>query len=484
MRRGARRMGSEEGDRDQRSLPGIATGHLRDLAPAPRMSDPTRGWHDGMPTLWTHESDRKGMHVKKTKRARARSRASLTLAVAAMATMGVALGSAGAAGAAGDKASAPGITASQVTIGLDTSLTGPAAANFNGAQQGAQARIDLQNAEGGVNGRKIKLVVADDQSSPTEAQTAVSSLIQTQNAFGLLFVSDLVSAAYRLPQQLGVPVVGAAIDGPEWGEQPNTNMVSVAGDQGKVLPTYTDLAKAAKLAGAKNMASLAIADEQPSIIGAENYVKAAHAVGLKVGYENYSIPLGSVNSTTVVLAMKKAQVDGFQSYMLNTTDFAIMEGAKQAGLTLKAPMDFTSYTQDLLDNPSALQAAQGLIVAVAQVPVEEHTAATEKEQAAFKKYEHFTGVPNLNWTYGWLSADLFIKGLQSAGKNPTRASVLDALHHTTGWTANGLLGKAPDLSLKDFGHAPKTACSYFVRLVGSAYVPMNNGKQVCGNLVG
>jgi hypothetical protein len=169
--------------------------------------------------------------------------------------------------------------------------------------------------------------------------------------------------------------------------------------------------------------------------------------------------------------------------MLNTTDFAIMEGAKQSGLNLIAPMDFTSYTQDLLDNPSALQAAQGIIVDVAQVPVEEHTAATEAEQAAFEQYEHFSGVPNLNWTYGWLSADLFIKGLQNAGKNLTRTSFLDALRNTTGWTANGLLAQSPDFSLKDFGTAPTKACAYFVRLQGSTYVPLNQGKPICGTAV-
>ncbi len=405
-----------------------------------------------------------------------RSKALASLMAAATITTTYAVGSAGAAGA-------PGVTSKQITVGLVTSLTGPAAANFNGAVQGAQARFDLQNAQGGVNGRKIKLVSADDGSTVPGGQTAVSELIQTRNAFSLIFVSDLVAAGYRVAQQDNVPVVGAPIDGPEWGTKPNTNMVSVQGNQGPGLSTYTYLPKAAKLAGAKNMASLAIANEAPSVIGAQQYVKAAAAVGLKVGYENYSIPIGSVDVGPVVLAMKQANVDGFQSYMLNTTDFAIMEGAKQSGLALKAPMDFTSYAQDLLDNPSALQAAQGIVVDVAQVPVEEHTKATLAQQAAFKKYENFTGVPNLNWTYGWLSADLTIQGLKHAGKNPTRASFLNALRHTKGWTAGGLLAKAPDLSLAGFGTAPKTACAYFVQLKGSAYVPMNKGKPICGGLV-
>jgi branched-chain amino acid transport system substrate-binding protein len=231
------------------------------------------------------------------------------------------------------------------------------------------------------------------------------------------------------------------------------------------------------------MAGLAIANEEPSIIGVQHFITAANAVGLPVGYKNFSIPIGTVNVGPTVLGMQQAHVNGFFSEMLNTTDFAIMTAAKQEGLKLAAPIDYTSYTQDLLDNASALQGAQGIISYVQQVPVEEHTPATLQEQAAFEKYEHFSGVPNLNWTYGWLAADLFIKGLQGAGSNPTRTSFLNALHNTTNWTAGGLLAQAPDLSLAGFGHAPSHSCAYFTQLKGSAYVPLSGGKPVCGNAV-
>jgi hypothetical protein len=67
--------------------------------------------------------------------------------------------------------------------------------------------------------------------------------------------------------------------------------------------------------------------------------------------------------------------------------------------------------------------------------------------------------------------------------NLTRADFLCALHDTKGWTANGLLPTAPDFSLKDFGHAPKSTCAYFVWLQGSTYDTMNGGKPICGGLV-
>ena len=382
------------------------------------------------------------------------------------------------------KEAGSGSAATPITIGVVTSKTGAAAADFYGNVQGAEARIDLQNASGGVNGHRLKVVIGDDTSTDQGGQTAVSELIQQRKVFGMLFLSDFVSSAYRTAQQEGVPVVGWAVDGPEWGVKPDTNMVAVEGDVAPVPPPNTLTAKVAKMVGAKNMASLAIGGEETSVVGAKAFDTAAASIGLKVGYSNYSVPVGTVNVGPIVLAMKQAHVDGFASEMLDTTDFAIISGARQAGLKLVAPISVTGYGQDLLTQPTALQAAQGAIFGVYQTPVSEHTAATVEEQAAFEKYEHFSGVPSLAWTAGWTSADLFIQGLKRAGSTPTRTSFLRALHDTTGWTAGGLLPTAPDFSLADFGKSAKTQCLYYVKLSGSKFVPLAGGKPVCGTEVG
>jgi ABC-type branched-subunit amino acid transport system substrate-binding protein len=372
-------------------------------------------------------------------------------------------------------------TGTPITIGLVTSLTGLAAQNFIGAEQSVTARFDQQNAEGGIDGHPLKLVTVDDASSVQGADTAAQELIQEKHVFSLIFISDLVSTAYKAAQQAGVPVVGAPIDGPEWGSLPNTNMVSVGGDQPPIPPASTQQAVVAKMAGATNMAALAIANEEPSIYAEQDFMAGAKALGLKVGYYNDSTPIGGVNVTPLVLAMKSAGVDGFQSAMLDTTNFAIMTAARQEGLKLVAPMQDVGYDQALLNDPSAVQSAQGAIISVLQVPVEEKTAATQAEQAAFEQYEHFSGVPNLNWSYGWLAADLTIHGLESAGANATRTSFLDSLRNVKGWDGEGLLPVASDFSLADFGKLPsQTTCSYYVKVSGNAFVPLNNGKPICG----
>lgn len=383
----------------------------------------------------------------------------------------------------GATASSAASSKSPISVGLITTLTGPAAAQFEGNLQGAQARIDLQNAQGGVNGHKINLVVEDDQTSFTQAQTDMSELVQLKNVFGVIDLSDFTVTAYKVAQKAGVPVVGFPSDGPEWGQQPNTNMISIEGNVpptgigGEVNTLYPNVAK---LLHAKNMAVLALDGEQASIQGAESFVKAAAADGVKVGYKNYTIPIGTDDVTSVVLAMKQAGVDGFESGLLDNTNDAILTTARQAGLKLIAPVLPAGYGQSILDSPSAIQADQGAVYTVFQRPVNEPNAATRQEQAAFKKYEGFTGVPGLGWTAGWISADLFIQGLERAGANPTRTAFLRALHNLKGYDAEGLLPIPIDLSLAHFGTSPARECSYFQELKGSKFVSLNGGKPICG----
>jgi branched-chain amino acid transport system substrate-binding protein len=347
--------------------------------------------------------------------------------------------------------------------------------------QGATARIDLQNDQGGVNGRHLALVTSDDGSTQTQAQTAVTELVSQKHVFGLLFVSGVTATAYKIAQRQGVPVVGAAVDGPEWGLQPNTNMFAVTGNQGPtgIAPT-TVIPNLMKISGASNVASLGNGNEVASQIVAKEFTTAAQSAGLKVGYENYSIPLGAVDMTATALAMKQTGVDGFYAPMIETTVFALLSELHNEGDAMKAAVLATGYGQEIFSQPAAVQAAQGAIFSTAQAPVELKTSATQAEQQAFQKYEHYTGIPNLNWSYGWLSADLFIKGLQVAGQNPTRQSFISNLRGVSDWDGGGLLPTKSNFSLQTFGKFPATECSWFVRLQGNAFVAVNKGQPVCG----
>ena len=122
-----------------------------------------------------------------------------------------------------------------ITIALITSETGQAASQSVGSAKGFEARIKAANAAGGVNGHKVVPLVIDDQTSPTEIATAVNEAI-SKGAVGIVSDSTLMFLAAKIAQQAGVPVTGTNSDGPEWGQQPYTNMF--ASDFGSLDPKY------------------------------------------------------------------------------------------------------------------------------------------------------------------------------------------------------------------------------------------------------
>ena len=77
-------------------------------------------------------------------------------------------------------------------VGVSAALTGPAAGTTAPPIEALRLYIDLINARGGVNGKKIQLIVQDDQGEPSKAAANAKKLI-TQDGVQLLVLSSLSS---------------------------------------------------------------------------------------------------------------------------------------------------------------------------------------------------------------------------------------------------------------------------------------------------
>ncbi|MET8805891.1 ABC transporter substrate-binding protein [Streptomyces sp. NPDC004546] len=82
-------------------------------------------------------------------------------------------------GCGGSVAAAEG---SSYTIGLITSQTGSASQLGAGELKGARLAVDTINAAGGVNGHRLKLKVADDQSNPSQTVLATRRMLSQVGA--------------------------------------------------------------------------------------------------------------------------------------------------------------------------------------------------------------------------------------------------------------------------------------------------------------
>jgi ABC-type branched-subunit amino acid transport system substrate-binding protein len=84
------------------------------------------------------------------------------------------------------KASAPGITATTVTVGGHFPLTGPAAPGYSEIPRAIDAYFQHVNAHGGVHGRKLKMVVRDDGYNPVNTVKVTKQLVLQDKVFAVL----------------------------------------------------------------------------------------------------------------------------------------------------------------------------------------------------------------------------------------------------------------------------------------------------------
>ena len=79
-----------------------------------------------------------------------------------------------------------GVSKDEIVLGIHADLSGPAAIFGTPVVNSFRMRIDDANAAGGINGRKVRLVVEDNQYQVPRAVQAVSKLLNSDKVFAVI----------------------------------------------------------------------------------------------------------------------------------------------------------------------------------------------------------------------------------------------------------------------------------------------------------
>jgi branched-chain amino acid transport system substrate-binding protein len=105
--------------------------------------------------------------------------------------------------------SAPGVTEKEILIGSCAALEGPSSFLGRETVAGAEAYFSMVNDEGGVNGRKLRLVSYDDSYDPAKTQDCWDKLM-AQKVFAMGFFVGTPTAVKYLPlaESNKIPLIG------------------------------------------------------------------------------------------------------------------------------------------------------------------------------------------------------------------------------------------------------------------------------------
>src|SRR5579875_3810403 len=113
----------------------------------------------------------------------------------------------GGGGASASSSSSTGVTSTSVTFGQTVPYSGPAAL-YGESAAGVKAYFAMVNAQGGVHGRKLKLISLDDQYLPPVAVQQTRKLIPQEFAEVAVNGSATTKAVLGVLKPLGIPLVG------------------------------------------------------------------------------------------------------------------------------------------------------------------------------------------------------------------------------------------------------------------------------------
>ena len=112
-----------------------------------------------------------------------------------------------------DAGDASGVFPNRIVIGGLASVTGPLPAGFAPVFDGVTAYIDMVNADGGVNGRRIDFdYKLDDQSSPSMDSAQARSLVDQYHVFSVVGVATPSFSGATYLASHNVPTFGLNVN--------------------------------------------------------------------------------------------------------------------------------------------------------------------------------------------------------------------------------------------------------------------------------
>jgi ABC-type branched-subunit amino acid transport system substrate-binding protein len=334
-------------------------------------------------------------------------------------------------------ASAPGITANSITIGSHQPLTGPAAPGYSEIAPASAAYFAYVNAHGGVYGRDIDYKYLDDAYNPTTTATVVRQLVLQDNVYaifdGLGTPTHLAVESFLNAQK--VPDVFVASGCNCW-DQPTTDPETFGWQldyirEGKILGAYiAQHFKGKKVGyfyqddefGMDGVKGLDYEIPKSMVVARESYVDtnvnvapqvaALRAAGAQV-VVSFSIP-----AFTALLKLTSLKI-GFSPTLVVSnvgSDPITLSGllesfAKQGGATVNG----NSLTNGIITDgyaPSLGDAGNSWI------------ALFKKVHDQYDPKAPFDG----NVLYGMGVAYTFVQAMFKAGRNPTRADLVNAIN--------------------------------------------------------
>jgi len=337
-------------------------------------------------------------------------------------TIGVAIAVAAIAVASGASAQQRGVTASEVVFGMPTDLSGPAATYGVSSSNGVKMRFEEENEKGGVNGRKLKVIVEDQAYQVPKAVQACNKLINRDKVFA--FVGPL-----------GTPMNNACFKDQFAAGVPNLFPLSAARSMYEPFErlkfygaaSYVDQIRAGIQYFVKNKGVKRVCvmyqdtDFGKEILeGAELQTKK---LGIEIVEKTAHKPTDS-DFTAPITKLREAKCDLIAMGTIVKDSIVPYTTARKAGWNDVIFLGSAAVYDLVVGAAPGMDGFYGMGLTEMPYADSEHPKVKAFVEAYKKKWKID---PNIGAVYGYVAADLTVQGLINAGKDLTTDSFVKGM---------------------------------------------------------
>jgi ABC-type branched-subunit amino acid transport system substrate-binding protein len=333
-----------------------------------------------------------------------------------------------------------GVSATEIKLGMTLPMTGTASLGYNKIPGAAKAYFDYLNANGGINGRKVTLVVKDDRYVPTEAVAKTNELILKDKVMALLAplgTANVKAVASSVnPGRRGIPVLFI-----------NTGFSGFA-DKKKYPTTYTVLPSyimEAKIMGEYIKENFA--GKKIGLLYQDDDFGTDALAGFKAAGVNFAVRVpyasGSQSATAAagwITKFKAAEADVVILFGVSSATSAMLGTAAQLRYTPQWMLGSVGGDATTIRATGVPAAVLTNAIGFSPVPA---TTDMKDEYVKFFSDIYAKAVPgspfDLNVLLGMNTAFMTAQALKAAGPSPTRKSLINAINTRGATFANAAL---------------------------------------------
>jgi branched-chain amino acid transport system substrate-binding protein len=323
----------------------------------------------------------------------------------------------------GALAQSQGVSKTEITIGTIQDLSGPIAAFGKQLRLGMTLRVDEANEQGGVNGRKLKLLVEDDAYDPKKAVLAAQKLVNQDKIFAMVGHLGTAQNNAAMPVQFEKNVINFfPVTAAREMYEP-FHRLKYAGFATYFEQMRAGLPKVAKEKGAKKVCSIYQDDEfgLEVLRGAEAGLKT---MGMEL-VEKTSFKRGATDFSSQVAKMKAANCDMVVLGTIIRETIGTIGESRKTGFNPVFLGSSAAYT-DLIHKLGG-KAMDGLYSTMTVAHPYLDDASQPVRFWANKFKTKFGEDPTVFSAYGYNIVDTFIAAARKAGTNLTTDSFIKAM---------------------------------------------------------